>query len=139
MKTYHIGLLQAKAYRTLWQYLDNYLKEYQFSPMEWTVLGYVSDAGDTGITNTELSKLFQVETSLMTSMLHKLNDKELILRAGDDRDKRLKIIYITKKGGSCVTTIEKELSLSLTKWLKDVKSEQMRHYVEVLRCLAAKR
>ena len=39
MKTYHIGLLQAHAYRVLKKYTKRYLAEYEIDDIEWSILG----------------------------------------------------------------------------------------------------
>ncbi|MBA3758001.1 MarR family transcriptional regulator [Candidatus Saccharibacteria bacterium] len=138
LKTYHSGLLQARAYRALRYYMADFLKKYHLSMMEWTLLGHISESNKEGINISQLAELFGVETSLMTNSINKLHDKGLVGRTSDVSDKRIRLVRITKKGGLLVKKVEKKLSASLEEWLKDINPKAIVHYMEVLKYLANK-
>lgn len=137
-KTYHTGLIQAKAYRALRYYMADFLKKYELTMMEWTLLGHISESSNGGINISDLAELFGVETSLMTNSINKLHSKGLVDRKSDKFDKRIRLVRITKKGASLVKKVEKRLSASLAEWLSDINPKAIVHYVEVLKYLANK-
>lgn len=138
-KTYHVGLLQAKAYRVLRSYMADSLKKYQLTAMEWTLLGYIAENSKDGTNISDLAEWFGVEMSLITNSINKLSDKGLVSRTASKKDKRIRIAKITKKGATQVETIEASISAGVDTWLEDITPKAMLNYLEVLKCLADKR
>ena len=79
--TYQAGVLQARAYRNLREFMSSELKQYKYTMMEWALVGLVYDyTADGGARVSQLAKLLDVGTSLVTNMLNVLESRGLIER-----------------------------------------------------------
>ena len=117
--TYQAGVLQARAYRNLREFMASELKQY-------------------GYTMSQLAKLLDVETSLVTNMLNVLEGKGLIERIVDEKDKRARRVISTHKSEADVKKIEKVLRKDMKTWMGVVSPRQLLGYVKTLQKLAQK-
>ena len=137
--TYQAGVLQARAYRNLREFMVAELKEYNYTMMEWALIGLVYDyTAEGGARVSQLAKLLDVETSLVTNMLNVLEGRELIERIVDENDRRARRVVSTRKSEADVKKIEKILRKSMRDWLGDVSPRQLLGYVRTLQKLANK-
>jgi len=137
--TYQAGVLQARAYRNLREFMASELKQYNYTMMEWALVGLVYDyTADGGARVSQLAKLLDVETSLVTNMLNVLESRGLIERIVDTKDKRARRVISTRKSESDVKKIEKILRKNMTIWIGGINPRQLLGYVRTLQKLAQK-
>ena len=137
--TYQAGVLQARAYRNLREFMASELKQYGYTMMEWSLVGLVYDyTAEGGARVSQLAKLLDVETSLVTNMLNVLEGKGLIERIVDEKDKRARRVISTHKSEADVKKIEKVLRKDMKTWMGVVTPRQLLGYVKTLQKLAQK-
>ena len=137
--TYQAGVLQARAYRNLREFMASELKQYGYTMMEWSLVGLVYDyTAEGGARVSQLAKLLDVETSLVTNMLNVLEGKGLIERIVDEKDKRARRELSTHKSEADVKKIEKVLRKDMKTWMGVVSPRQLLGYVKTLQKLAQK-
>jgi DNA-binding MarR family transcriptional regulator len=137
--TYQAGVLQARAYRNLREFMASELKQYGYTMMEWSLVGLVYDyTAEGGARVSQLAKLLDVETSLVTNMLNVLEGKGLIERIVDEKDKRARRVISTRKSEADVKKIEKVLRKDMKTWMGVVSPRQLLGYVKTLQKLAQK-
>lgn len=135
-KTYQLSLLQSKVQRRIRNYLVKFLAEYELSPMEWTLLGYICEKSNGGIKISDIANVFGVEISLITNTLNRLVDKKLVKRTPHLDDQRVRMIQITRDGSILVNKIEYILAENLDLWFKEYDRASLLKYIEVLEYLA---
>ena len=115
------------------------LKQYGYTMMEWSLVGLVYDyTAEGGARVSQLAKLLDVETSLVTNMLNVLEGKGLIERIVDEKDKRARRVISTHKSEADVKKIEKVLRKDMKTWMGVVSPRQLLGYVKTLQKLAQK-
>lgn len=135
--TYQAGLLQARAYRKLKNFMGEHLAPYDLTMMQWAVLGYVYDhEANGGVRTSLLAFQFDVESSLMTNMVNDLEKRELLYREVDPDDSRARRVLPTQEGRKLVPTIEQALRSSMDEWLDDINRRHFLHYIKVLQTIA---
>jgi MarR family transcriptional regulator for hemolysin len=132
--TYKTGLLQAKAYRALKQRTAELLKPFDLSTMEWVVLGSLSEMHD-GLTHTQIAELVGVETPFATNLVTALEEKKLVKRKLNPKDKRYKIVMLVPSARSTVATIEKQLRAEMKPLLKGYSLTDIVGYMNVLKTI----
>lgn len=137
--TYQAGVLQARAYRALRNFMNEHLSGHGLTVMEWNVLGLVFDFTDKGGAKVgQLADLLNVEISLITSTLNKLEPAGHIQRMEDEKDSRAKRVITTRSGEKKVKKIEKQLKKEMEEWLSDIRSPQLAQYIRTLQNFARK-
>ncbi len=135
--TYQAGVLQARAYRNLREFMTTHLKEHNYTMMEWALVGLVYDyTSEGGARVGQLATILDVEISLVTNMLNTLEGRELISRIIDPTDKRARRVVTTRKAEADVKKIEKKLRIEMRKWLGNVSGRELQGYVRTLQSLA---
>ena len=94
--TYTTSLYQVKAQRILRDKVTHALSDYELSSTEWTILGQIYEHKD-GIRLSELAIMLGVEAPLITNLIERLVKKELVQKHAHPRDKRAKLLFLTKK------------------------------------------
>lgn len=94
--TRSIGFLLARARNLLASDIDAALKDLDISSQQMGII--VSLSKGTASTPFELSRLLGIDTGLMTRMLDKLEEKGLLERSRDDKDRRVVNLTLTRAG-----------------------------------------
>lgn len=76
----------------------------------------------------ELSKILDVSSARIASILNSLENKEYIKRTTDTFDKRKSIICITNKGKKLVVKTKKEIIEKIIKIIKEVGYDEIKSY-----------
>lgn len=131
--TYQSGVVQSAAFRNLKKHTDDCLREHGLTTMQWFIIGTVYDAGDNGIRITELAKLVGTTLGFLTNSINLLESKGMLTRAGDNKDSRAKLVYVSASYRKTCKIIEKDLraKLRLSIYSK-VTPAELRVYVNVL-------
>jgi DNA-binding MarR family transcriptional regulator len=94
--TQSIGFLLARARNLLASDIDAALKDLDISSQQMGII--VSLSNGTASTPFELSRQLGIDTGLMTRMLDKLEEKGLLERSRDDKDRRVVNLTLTRAG-----------------------------------------
>ncbi len=94
--TQSIGFMLARARNVLASEIDAALKDLDISSQQMGII--ISLSTNMASTPFELSKLLGIDTGLMTRMLDKLEEKGLLERSRDDKDRRVVNLTLTRAG-----------------------------------------
>lgn len=131
--TYQTGAAQASTHRILQKYCDDVLRQYGLTKMHWLILGVVLDAQDGHVRLTDLSSTLGTTLSYITTAVNLLESKNILVRAGNGRDNRSKLISINKDFGPQCAIIENQLRESLRRSIyAKISPEDFRVYTKVL-------
>lgn len=131
--TYRIGLIQARAYRSLSQKFATALKPFDLTISEWTVLGVLSEKEIT--TMGELTRILETKPSHPTVIIDKLQEKGLVIQASSGRDNRFKAVRLTGIGIEQLCEIEPRVRKEIAKHLRPIPRAKLEIYFEVLQAL----
>lgn len=132
--TYHIGLLQTKAYKALMGTTSGLLEKANISNSEWVALGIINDHS-AGLRSLLLSEIMAVEQPFITVIVNKLGKQGLIKVSPDPTDKRAKIIHLSKEGKVFVKQTESNLSKELEKISAGISLADAIGYTKVLQAI----
>lgn len=129
--TYKSSILQVKAHRILQARVSRVLYKFEVNPTEWTILGLISESSN-GIRHAQIAKVLNVETPLITMLVNKLVEKELVDRKPHPIDQRAKLLFLTNRGRTLVPQVEAKLREQLSKLLHGISSQDLATYRNVL-------
>jgi DNA-binding MarR family transcriptional regulator len=135
-RTYQAGLMQAKAYRALTNYMTISLAPHDLSLPEWALLGLLRDHGK--MRPSDLSDHLGVKRPVVTASLKRLESLDMVERHPDKDDSRVVDIALSQHGQVQVDSIEKILRVEMRAYLKDIKFTDLLIYISVLNKLADK-
>lgn len=131
--TYHTGILQARAYRTLRLFMTRELDVFNLSSTEWSILGTINDHSEKGgIRASDLAALLDVKNSFITNSTKKLTEENLIVFSFHEDDARVRLLSTTEKGKKKTLVVERHMREKMKSWLKDIENEELVVYIHVL-------
>jgi MarR family transcriptional regulator for hemolysin len=136
LTTYRAGLLQARAYRNLSNFMSIALSPYDIVLMEWALLGVLKEAGE--MRPSAISDELGVKNPLTSRHLKRLAEFGYIERNEMDDDARGAMVHLTPIGKELVETIEHKLRGEMRDYLKGISLRQLASYLSVLEKLAVK-
>lgn len=137
LTTYRVGLLQARAYRSIKNFLTRRLNAHNLTVPEWSLLGFLHER-DEGIRLSDISATLAVEASFSTQLVNALAAKNLLVRRADQADNRAKRVSLTAEGKSLVPQLEAKLREDLDQFMKGLPAEELAIYNRVLELIALK-
>lgn len=132
--TYHIGLLQTKAYKALMGTTSDLLGRNGISNSDWVALGIIYDH-PAGLRSLSLAEIMSVEQPFITVLIDKLKKKKYVIVTADPTDKRAKIIHLTKEGKAFVKQMESTLTKEIEKISTGISMPDVAGYVKVLQAI----
>ncbi len=133
--SYKAGLIQGKAYRVLNSHLSQCLLPFDLSVSEWKILGVLSEGSD--VTMKELAELLDVEAPYITTMVSRLQKKQLVEKKAHPKDQRVKTATLTGKGKILLDTVEPQVHQTMKQLLSDVSTPDLLAYQRVLHSIIA--
>lgn len=131
--TYRASVFQAQAYRALKSLTNQILKKHGLTMMQWSVLGFVYDAGKAGVRTSDLAKALATTHAFITHNVNSLEDKGFIKRIDHASDGRTKLVILVPKHKKLVQKIEADVRAELRKSLYNkVSREELSAYVTVI-------
>ena len=133
--TYQSGIAQASAHRVINRVVSDYLIRYDITAMQWFIIGYIHDAGETGVTLSELGKVLGTSFPYTTNMINLLESKGLIAKKVHPQDSRTKIVTVNPEHEDMVNDIEGGLREELRKTLyssDNISRDELQTYIRVL-------
>lgn len=73
------------------------LKEFDLTRSQFEVLKFISLSKESSIIQRDIEYFFHISNPTVTGILNRLEQKDLIVRIKDDKDKRIHTIHITPK------------------------------------------
>lgn len=133
--TYQSGIAQASAHRTINRVVTDYLLRYGLSSMQWFILGFIYDAGETGIRMSDLMRKVHTTLPYITNTVALLESKGMINKIGHEGDSRIKLVRVDAAYISTVEEIEEGLRdhLRTTLYHEDgISRAELQNYITVL-------
>ncbi len=131
--TYQAGVFQAQAYRALKNLTNKILKKHRLTMMQWSVLGFVCDAGKAGVRTSDLAKALATTHAFITHNVNSLEDKGFVQRKDHSTDGRTKLVVLASKQKKLVDKIEADVRNELRKNLySNITREELTAYVTVI-------
>jgi DNA-binding MarR family transcriptional regulator len=104
--------------------------------VEWVLLGYLIDNPE-GKKVREIAEQMSVEAPFITALLNKLEKHKIIKSEPNKKDKRAKIIRITRLGRTIMADIKTHLNAQDVNIFHDISSSDLESYLSVLKQLAS--
>jgi len=93
------------SYDVIFSYLASKLKSGNLSRSAFNILNIISRSEKKGCTHVELSELLLVSRANVTGLVDSLVGRDLVQRQVSERDRRLSIVKITKKGEELLNSV----------------------------------
>lgn len=133
ISTYQAGVAQSTAQRLLKKFTEDSLRPYGISMMQWFIIGTIYDAGDRGISVTNLSKAVDTNVPYITNTLNLLASKNIIERNNPDNDNRSKLVTLQSNFIPTFLEIEQDLRAKMRGALyANLTPQELQTYVQVL-------
>lgn len=133
--TYQSGIAQSSAHRVINRVVSDYLIRYDITAMQWFIIGYVHDAGEAGVTLTELGNVLGTSFPYTTNTINLLESKGIISKKVHAEDSRTKLVTVNAEHEDMVHDIEDGLREELRKTLYNtdhISREELQTYIKVL-------
>ncbi len=138
LTSYQAGVLQASAHRSLQKFCDEILRPYGITKMHWIITGTVLDAGERGITLTDLAQKLTTTLPYLTNTINLLVSKGVLERKSDQADERTKRIVVAPQFQEKCDEIERAIRARLRSTIyADITPEEFQTYLHVLYKLGA--
>ncbi|MDR1721737.1 MAG: MarR family transcriptional regulator [Methanobrevibacter sp.] len=108
------------------------LKDFDISPGQWIMLSYIYQ--DQGINQKVLAEKFQKDRAEISRLLNKLEEKQLISKKQNDKDKREFFVYLTPTGSD----IYKKSAVKIEKLFNNLKNQYKKHDLKEFSHLVSK-
>lgn len=137
LPTYQVTVFQSRAHRAIRMRIENSLRQYNLTMMQWSILGYVNEAGSVGIRISDLARKLDTSLAFITNSVNTLEAKGVVHRVGYEADNRAKLVRVTSGYKAKVKAIESDLHSSINDWFyKNIKEEDLAIYLSVLKQIA---
>jgi DNA-binding MarR family transcriptional regulator len=134
--TYQLSLLHSKTHRIIKQITSSALKRYKLSYVDWALLGLLYEKEE--LRYGSLAEELGVEPSFISVLIEGLQKKGYIREKKHHSDKRVKQIYLTKKGKELIPQVEMYLKEKLDFLFNTLAPQDMDKYVNYMATLADK-
>ena len=133
--TYESGVMQSTAHRLTMKVKSDYLTQYDLTPMQWFVIGYVYEAGSEGMRLNDLRKVIGSTMPFITNAVNHLEAKGILHKVSMLDDSRVKIAKLNPKYIKLVEKIEAGLRTKLRQELYDndhISRDELSAYISVI-------
>lgn len=136
--TYQALVYQSRAQRVIKSLIQQELKKYNLTMMQWSVLGFIYEAGKQGVRISDLARALDTSLAFITNSVNVLEAKGMVYRVGHETDSRSKLVCIDAKYRRKFDGIEKELGDKLWTWLKEhIDTQELAVHLKVVRDIAS--
>ena len=130
-------LAKMRAFRATKDVIAKSLQDFDITIMQWLLLGYVEQNTD-GTTAGAIAEELNITMPLVTRFTAVLSSKGLISIVPLPKDKRTKVITITKSGKDLLSSSDPIVKQALKVWLAPIPEEEVRTYIAVMLQVAYK-
>ncbi|CAN5180119.1 hypothetical protein BH09PAT2_BH09PAT2_08930 [soil metagenome] len=131
INTYDLILLQAKTNRALKNKFGEVLDEQKLTTLDWSVLGILSSQ-EQGCRYNIIAQELAVEPPFVTELIGKLVKQKLITIKDDIKDRRAKLILLSKKGEEVIQDMEQKLQEHFSTLFKDISASEFETFKNTL-------
>lgn len=131
INTYDLILLQAKTNRALKNKFSKILEEQKLTTLDWSVLGILSTHPQ-GCRYNTIAQELAVEPPFVTELIAKLVKQKLITIKDDIKDRRAKLIILSKKGDETIQNMEQRLQNHFSELFKDISASEFETFKTTL-------
>ena len=103
--------LQRTAEALRWAIVET-LKPYELTPVQYNVLRILRGAGEQGLMCSEISERLITKDSDITRLLDRLENRGLVRRSRDAKDRRAIITFITAEGLNLLAELDEPVSMA---------------------------
>lgn len=135
--SYSVMLAKMRAFRATKDVIAKSLQDFDITIMQWLLLGYVEQNTD-GTTAGAIAEELNITMPLVTRFTAVLSSKGLISIVPLPKDKRTKVITITKSGKDLLSFSDPIVKQALKVWLAPIPEEEVRTYIAVMLQVAYK-
>ena len=133
VSTYQAGVYQSKAYRAFKDMKNSILKKHGLTMAQWSVLGFVYDAGRKGIRISDLAAKLDTTQAFITNTVNNLENKGMVKRIDHTTDGRTKLVVLEAKQKKVVSKIEVDIRAELrSKLYSKINRDELETYINVL-------
>lgn len=123
----------ACAYSLLEREIAGYLRPFGLTPAKFNCLMVIKHKGrDTGLSQVEIGTSLIVTASNITRLLDRLGREGLIERTGKEKDRRVNLIKISKKGSSLLDRVWPGYYKKLTELAGLLNKEELKRTSELI-------
>lgn len=131
--TYQSGVVQAKAYRMLNAYFTKCLKPHGLTSMQWFIIGLIHDAGEEGISMSELAEKLGSTLPTLAEATAVLELKGWLVKATHAHDGRARVLTVAPDRRATCDVIEDDLREQLRKNIySKISRKELVAYINVL-------
>lgn len=94
------------------------------------ILAHLADAGSSTI--ADVHRAFAHKRSTLTSILDRLEERKLIVRTSDARDRRTFVISLTRKGRALASRVSRHLAAFESRVLETAPAADVKAFLRVL-------
>lgn len=127
----YIGRRISCIFRNSHNFFDELLEKFNIGRGQLHYFMYIVNKGN-GLSQEELSHALEIDKATTARALKKLEENGYITRKSDEEDKRIKRVFLTKKGDE----IQAEIKNSSEEWekklTKGIPEEKIDIFLEVL-------
>jgi DNA-binding MarR family transcriptional regulator len=136
LTTYQALVYQSKANRSVKAQFEKILRDYNLTMMQWSVLGFIKEAGKQGVRISDLAETMDTSLAFITNSVNALEAKGVVFRVGHEHDNRAKIVRIAPAFSKKIAGVEQRLRAELRSWLDNrLTTEEIESYVNALRLM----
>lgn len=135
--TYRAAVTQSRAQRALKIKVSELLRSHGITMMQWSIIGLVFEAGETGMRISDLAKELNTSMAFITTIVNILEAKSVVQKTNHERDSRAKVVRLTEAFKPKVNEIEGLMHAQLDEWLNTrANKKDLSVYFSVLSQLA---
>ena len=120
-----------ELYQQIRSFTHNQAKEHDLTPVKWQVLNYLEQNNNT-LTQYQLSKLMNRDLGQLTRLLNQLEAEQLIRKATDKKDKRMRHISLTKKAKEKISPIKSSINNFYENLRENLLNDEYEQLVDLL-------
>jgi DNA-binding MarR family transcriptional regulator len=127
----YIGRKISCVFRNSHSFFDSVFEEFHIGRGQMHYFMYIVNHGN-GLSQDEITHALEIDKATTARALKKLEDNGYIERKSDEKDKRIKRVFLTKKGESIQDELKKTAEMWEEKVTKGIPEEKMEIFLEVL-------
>lgn len=123
--------LLSKSARLMSNQLNKSLLEHEVTSEQWAVLANLWKQD--GLTQQELADLSNKNKASITHLIDNLERRDLVERRVDERDRRNKLVHLTKEGADLQSTLTKVVNKTMKKITAEVDKKELKQCKKALK------
>jgi DNA-binding MarR family transcriptional regulator len=119
------------VFRNSHSFFDSVFKEFHIGRGQMHYFMYIVNHGN-GLSQDEITHALEIDKATTARALKNLEDNGYIERKSDEKDKRIKRVFLTKKGADIKDELKKAAEVWEEKVTQGIEEEKMEIFLDVL-------